>query len=51
MCVGVLEWGLYEDPSFLSLVTLASVYQSKSSIFIMYIRTDFLWRPFDSFIC
>ena len=26
------------------MVTLASVYQSKSSIFTMYISTDFLWR-------
>ena len=42
-------WGIYEDPSFLSMVTLASVYQSKTSIFTMYISTDFLWRLFDSF--
>ena len=38
--------GVNEDPSFLSMVTLSSVYQPKSSIVTMYISTDFLWRFF-----
>ena len=43
--------GVYEDPSFLSMVTLASVYQSKPSIFTMYISTDFLCYLLTVFLC